>query len=160
MSMTITCPVFSDQTGIPTRYTGDGADVSPPLTWQGAPKETKEFAIVCDDPDAPSQQPWVHWLIYKIPADVHQLPENLPTGSRLESPVTAYQGRNSWSSGQSIGYRGPAPPPGHGRHHYHFKLYAVDQELDLEPGIAKAELMAALKGHVLSEAEIVYTYER
>jgi hypothetical protein len=105
MTIAITCSAFSHQGSIPHQYTSDGADVSPPLAWQRVPEGAKELAIICDDPDAPSAQPWVHWLIYKIPPEVRQLPENLPTSVNLDSPVKACQGRNSWLSGQTIGYR-------------------------------------------------------
>ncbi len=160
MNLTITCSAFSDQAAIPTQYTGDGADRSPPLAWQDVPEGTRELALICDDPDAPSPQPWVHWLIYKIPPDVRELPEDLPKGEIMESPLHAYQGLNSWSSGQTIGYRGPAPPPGHGTHHYHFTLYALDTELDVAAGIDKAALLSAMQGYILSQVEIIGTYAR
>lgn len=160
MSLTLTCSRFANGESVPQKYTGDGEDMSPPLAWQGAPQGTKEFALVCDDPDAPSPQPWVHWVIYKIPPKVNELPENVPPRSRIESPISAFQGRNSWSSGRTIGYRGPAPPPRHGTHHYHFKLYALDMELDVQPGIDKTSLLKAMQGHVLAEAEVVGTYHR
>jgi Raf kinase inhibitor-like YbhB/YbcL family protein len=143
-----------------TRYTGDGEDVSLPLAWTGAPANTKELAIVCEDTDAPSPEPWGQWLIYKIPPQVDHLPEALPTDPRLEASLGACQDRNSWSSGKLIGYRGPAPPPGHGTHHYHIMLYALDHELDLEPGNDKHVLMAAMQGHTLSEAKLIGTYQR
>jgi Raf kinase inhibitor-like YbhB/YbcL family protein len=160
MSLKLTSTAFAPGAEIPKQHTGDGADISPPLAWQGTPVGTKEFAIVCDDPDAPSPQPWVHWLVYKIPAQVNALPENMPIGSRVETPTTAFQGRNSWSSGRTIGYRGPAPPPRHGVHHYHFKLYALATELNVNPGIDKHALLQAMEGHVLAEAELVGLYHR
>lgn len=158
--MKLSCSAYSEQARIPTQYTGDGTDVSPALVWQGVPEGTKELAIICDDPDAPSPQPWVHWLLYKIPPTVSQLPEDLPKGEIIESPLKAYQGRNSWPSGQTVGYRGPAPPPGHGTHHYHLTLYALDAELAVQPGIDKAALLAAMQGHILAQAETVGTYSR
>ncbi len=160
MSMTISSEAFANGNEIPQKYTGDGADTSPPLSWLGVPDGTKELAIVCDDPDAPTPQPWVHWLIYKIPPRVNGVPEKIPTGPRLEWPITACQGRNSWSSGRTVGYRGPAPPLRHGTHHYHFKLYALAMELDVNPGIDKIALLRAMEGHTLAEAEIVGTYQR
>lgn len=160
MTLTIACSSFSNQAAIPQQYTGDGADVSPPLAWQGVPEGTKELAIVCADPDAPSPEPWVHWLIYKISPEVTELPEGLPASPTIQSPVKACQGRNSWSSGQTIGYRGPAPPPKHGNHHYHFTLYALDSELDVDPGIDKDALLAAMEGHIVSQAETMGTYAR
>jgi hypothetical protein len=160
MTMTISSEAFSAGERIPIRYTGDGEDVSPPLNWNDVPATAKELALICDDPDAPTPRPWVHWGLYKIPATVHGLAENIPAASSIESPISAYQGRNSWPSGRTIGYRGPAPPPGHGTHHYHFKLYALDTELELNPGIDKAELLRQLSGHIQAEAELIGTYER
>jgi Raf kinase inhibitor-like YbhB/YbcL family protein len=148
---------FTEGQPIPARHTGDGDDLSPELKWSGLPKGTLELALIVDDPDAPRPEPWVHWVIYKIPADATGLPEGLPADATLKSPAGALQGKNSWGT---IGYRGPAPPKGHGRHHYHFKLYALDTPLAVGPGLDKAQLMAAMSGHVLSHAELVGTYER
>lgn len=159
-AMRIESPAFGHEQDIPTRYTGEGADVSPPLHWSGVPDGTRELALICDDPDAPTEQPWVHWVIYKLPPDTDGLPEDVPADSRLEAPVTAFQGRNTWSEGQTIGYRGPLPPAGHGTHHYHFKLYALDTRLDLDPGVDKMTLRQAISGHVLAEAELIGKYER
>jgi Raf kinase inhibitor-like YbhB/YbcL family protein len=160
MGMTIQSTAFGNGQPIPQKHTGDGQDVSPALAWQGVPDGTRELALICDDPDAPTPQPWVHWVIYKLPPTVPGLPEGVPPSSRLESPVAAVQGRNSWPGQQSVGYRGPAPPAGHGVHHYHFKLYALDAELDLQPGSDKSALLRAMQGHVLAEAEVVGTYSR
>ena len=160
MSITVTSSAFADGERIPKLFTGDGQDVSPPLRWEGIPDGTKELALICDDPDAPTAEPWVHWVIYKLPANLRQLPQGVPTGSRLDKPFLALQGRNSWPSGRTIGYRGPAPPPGHGVHHYHFRLYALDCELNVNPGIDKKSLLQAMDGHVLAEGELVGTYQR
>jgi hypothetical protein len=160
MSISLTSSAFAEGQRIPKRHTGDGQDVSPALRWEGAPEGTRQWALICDDPDAPTPQPWVHWLLYNLPADLRELPEGVPAGSRLEKPFTAAQGRNSWSSGRTIGYRGPAPPPGHGVHHYHFKLYALDAELALNPGVDKSALLRAMDGHVLDQGELVGTYQR
>ncbi len=150
---------MADGATIARRYTGDGDDVSPPLAWRDPPAGTRQFALICDDPDAPSPQPWVHWVIYGIAADVHQLPEHLPAQERLTRPVAALQGRNSWTTGQTVGYRGPSPPRGSGAHHYRFRLYALDTALD-KPGLDKAGLMRAMSGHILAEAELVGVYSR
>ena len=155
--ITIKSPAFADGQPIPPRHTVNGADVSPLLRWTGVPDEARELALICDDPDAPTPQPWVHWLIYKIAADTTGLPEQVPPAARLEAPVGALQGLNSW---QTIGYRGPAPPPGYGTHHYHFKLYALDATLDLAEAIDKPALLKAMAGHILAEGELVGTYER
>ena len=160
MTITIRSPAFAPGAVIPKDHTGDGKDLSPPLAWEGLPEGTKELALVCDDPDAPTPEPWVHWLLYKLSPTVTELAADIPTGARLETPVRACQGRNSWSSGRTIGYRGPAPPPGHGVHHYHFKLYALDCELNVNPGLDKDTLLKALDRHILGQAELVGTYQR
>lgn len=160
MSIQLISPAFGDGEPIPKKYTGDGEDLSPPLNWSDLPEGTKQLALICDDPDAPTEQPWVHWVLYHIPPDVTSLPEGIPPTERLDRPQGAMQGKNSWPEGQTIGYRGPAPPAGHGTHHYHFRLYALDAELDLEPGISKARLLKAIEGHILAQGELVGTYER
>lgn len=158
--MFIQSSAFPPHSPIPKRHTGEGEDVSPPLAWGDLPAGTRELALICDDPDAPTPQPWVHWLLYKIPPTVTELPEDVAPGSRVASPAAMLQGRNSWSSGRTIGYRGPLPPPRHGVHHYHFKLYALDALLDVKPSLDKSTLLDALRGHILAEAELIGTYER
>lgn len=160
MSLIVSSAAFAAGTTIPIEFTGDGRDVSPPLAWTGAPGGTREFAVICDDPDAPTPVPWVHWVLYKVPSDVTSLPKELPTGSRITAPVTALQGQNSWTRGRAIGYRGPAPPAGHGVHHYHFAVYALDAELDVAPGLSKHDLLAAMQPHVIATGELVGTYQR
>lgn len=157
MPMTITSAAFRDGAPIPARYTGDGANLSPPLAWSGLPPRTVELALVCDDPDAPRAEPWVHWVIYKLPAATPGLPEGIGDDENLSSPAGAMQGVTT--SG-SVGYRGPAPPSGHGTHHYRFHLYALDAALPLQPRLAKERLLEAVRGHVLAEAELVGTYQR
>ncbi|MBV8487273.1 MAG: YbhB/YbcL family Raf kinase inhibitor-like protein, partial [Planctomycetaceae bacterium] len=118
---------------------------------------TQELAIIVDDPDAPTPQPWVHWVLYKIPATESALPEGTHAKPAPGFPAGALQGKNSWGS---IGYRGPEPPRGHGVHHYHFKIYALDGALNVTAGLDKPGLLRAMKGHILEEAELVGTYER
>ena len=156
-SWSLRSTAFDAQARVPQRHTGDGVDLSPPLTWTPAPAGTRELALVVDDPDAPTAEPWVHWLLYKIPPQTTSLEEGIPTTRSLSQPPGAVQGQNSW---RTVGYRGPAPPPGHGTHHYHFKLYALDAPLTLEPGLDKRKLLAAMEGHVVAEAELVGTYSR
>jgi Raf kinase inhibitor-like YbhB/YbcL family protein len=153
----LTSPAFVDTRPIPARHTADGPDVSPEVRWSGLPKGTVEVALIVDDPDAPSGDPWVHWLIYKIPAATLSLPEGVGKEPKLALPAGALQGKNSFGS---VGYRGPAPPDGHGLHHYHFKLYALDAPLEIGPGIDKKTLLEAMSGHVLSHRELVGTYKR
>ena len=156
-SWTLHSTAFDQGRPIPKRHTGDGEDLSPPLAWSDPPARTRELALVVDDPDAPTAEPWVHWLLYNIPANVKSLPEGIPTTPTLTQPPGAAQGLNSWPK---PGYRGPAPPPGHGTHHYYFKLYALDAALGLGAGLDKRALLAALKGHVLAETELIGTYQR
>ncbi|NMC20282.1 MAG: YbhB/YbcL family Raf kinase inhibitor-like protein [Thermogutta sp.] len=160
MAFTLTSPAFENGKPIPKKYTGEGADVSPPLEWKDVPEGTRELALICEDPDAPTKEPWVHWVIYKIPPQATSLPENVPKTSRLSKPEGALQGRNSWPSGQTIGYRGPMPPPGHGRHRYYFRLYALDAKLVIEPGVTKSVLWTNMKDHIVGQAELMGTYER
>ncbi len=160
MTITIESSAFGNDQPIPRKYTGDGEDVSPPLKLAGVPEHARELALICDDPDAPVAEPWVHWVIYQIPPSVREMPEGIPTDPRIEKPFHALQGRNGWSSGRTTGYRGPAPPPRHGVHHYHFKVYALDTVLDLKAGMDKSALMAAIKGHILAHGELTGTYKR
>ncbi len=148
---------FSQNQTVPRKHTDDGDDISPPLTWSDLPEGTKELALIMDDPDAPRPEPWVHWVLYGIPADARSLPEGVPTSARVSSPAGALQGKNSFGN---LGYGGPAPPRGHGVHHYHFKLYALDLELNLEPGATKEALLKAMQGHILAQGELVGTYQR
>ena len=155
--LTLLSTSFSSNSPIPVKYTGDGDDVSPPLTWTGTPDETRELALICDDPDAPTPEPWVHWVIYKIPATAAALPEGVAKTASPDNLVGARQGLNSW---KRVGYGGPAPPRGHGTHHYHFKLFALDVELDVTGTPDKQLLLSAMHGHVLAQGELIGTYER
>jgi Raf kinase inhibitor-like YbhB/YbcL family protein len=138
---------FVDGAVIPARYTCDGDDVAPPLSWRDAPPGTITFALVVDDPDAPAGT-WVHWVLFDVPASESAIREGA-------SPRGARAGKNSW--GRS-GYGGPCPPSG--THRYFFKLYAVDRALGVAPGITAAELVRALQGHVLAEAVLMGRYAR
>jgi Raf kinase inhibitor-like YbhB/YbcL family protein len=160
MTLQITSSAFTQGHPIPKKHTGEGADVSPPLSWSGLPEGTTELALICDDPDAPTAEPWVHWVIYKIPADMKGLPEGISRKSRLKEPSGALQGKNSWPASEEIGYRGPMPPPGHGVHHYYFKLYALDVPLVAEPGLSKKALLEKMNGRVLAEGVLMGTYQR
>jgi Raf kinase inhibitor-like YbhB/YbcL family protein len=154
-SLTITSSAFAHNATIPRKYTGDGQDISPPLSWSGLPEGTKELALIVDDPDAPTPQPWVHWVAYHIPPDTSALPEGVAPS--LRGPGSILQGKNSWPK---VGYGGPSPPRGHGLHHYHFRLYALDAPLGLEPGLTKDAVLKAMKGHVLAEGVLTGTYQR
>jgi Raf kinase inhibitor-like YbhB/YbcL family protein len=149
MAIEVSSPAFDQGGIIPTKYTGEGQDVSPALNWSDLPEGTREIALVCDDPDAPRPEPWVHWVLYKIPADSTGLPEGGTEG--------ALEGENDFGR---RGYGGPMPPVGHGVHHYHFKVYALDAELERAAGLTKDQLLEAMEGHVLDEGKLVGTYER
>ena len=154
----ITFKLFSDACFggdmIPIRYTCEGKNLSPPLTWGDPPEGTQSFALICDDPDAPSGD-WVHWLLYDLPAPVRGLPQGIEQDPEL--PDGSRQGRNG--SGR-LGYTGPCPPPGRGPHRYFFTLYALDTRLGLPPAATKAELLRAMEGHVLAQAELMVRFER
>ncbi|MEX2016470.1 MAG: YbhB/YbcL family Raf kinase inhibitor-like protein, partial [Candidatus Hydrogenedentales bacterium] len=144
---------------VPVEFTGDGTDVSPPLAWTGAPEGAKTFALVCDDPDAPTPKPWVHWVIYSIPAVVSELPAGIAKQATLTQPEKLQgvkQGKNGWGQ---VGYRGPAPPPGK-PHRYYFTVYALDEALVLGPELTKDELLAAIDGHIMAEGQLMATYQR
>jgi Raf kinase inhibitor-like YbhB/YbcL family protein len=143
----ITSPAFNHHQGIPERHTGDGEDVSPELTWSGVPEGTKAFAVVVHDPDAPLVDGFTHWVAYGIPGDASGV---------AEGTDDVIQGVNS--VGES-GYMGPAPPPGHGTHHYYFWVYALDTDLDLEPGLDRRALIDRIEDHVIEQARLVGTYK-
>lgn len=151
--MKLTSSAFTAGARIPARYTCDDADISPPLAWNAPPAGTRSFALLMDDPDAPGGRPWVHWVIFNLPADTEALPEFIATNPEL--PDGSRQGHNSWGR---VGYGGPCPPQG--SHRYVFKLYALDAFLDLPPGATKAQVLAALKPHILAQAELIGTYAR
>jgi Raf kinase inhibitor-like YbhB/YbcL family protein len=150
--ITIKSPAFEDGGMIPKKYTCDGEDISPPLKWTSIPEGTKSLALISDDPDAPAGV-WVHWVIYDIPPDTRELPENIPPQWTLDNG--AKQGKNDFGK---IGYGGPCPPGG--THRYYFKIYALDAEINLEAGATKAELLRAMEGHILAEAQLMGKYRR
>ncbi len=156
-SLRLQSTAFNDGGPIPVRFTDDGDDVSPPLSWSNVPAGTQELALIMDDPDAPRPEPFVHWVIYKIPPTATGLSEAVPTTEVLLEPAGALQGTNGAGT---IGYRGPAPPAGSGVHHYHFTLYALNALLDGQTGLTKAELLSAMEGHIIAQTEIIGTYER
>ena len=150
--------VKADQT-IPRDYTADGRNVSPPLTWRNVPAGAKELAVVLEDPDAGNPPPFVHWVIYKIPPTASGLPENVPFEADAPMPPAIAGAIQGVSGFRRPIYRGPAPPPGK-VHHYHFVVFALDASLDLKPGLTRAELLDAIKGHVIGQGELVAVYER
>jgi Raf kinase inhibitor-like YbhB/YbcL family protein len=155
MALVLSSSAFTDGATIPGKHTCDGEDVSPALTWSGAPDGTAAFALIADDPDAPSGT-WVHWVLYNLPADVTALPEGLEKKEQLRALGGALQGRNDF---RRIGYGGPCPPPGR-PHRYFFKLYALSAPLALRAGATKQEVERAMAGHVLGEARLMGRYAR
>jgi len=151
-TMKITSSAFNEGQMIPLKFTCDGQDISPPLEWDNAPGAAKSFALICDDPDAPMGT-WVHWVVYDIPPDMKNLAEDIRPERELGRGIR--QGKNSWPN---IGYGGPCPPGG--THRYYFKLYALDTMLNLKPGATKEQLLQAMKGHVLEEAQLMGKYQR
>jgi Raf kinase inhibitor-like YbhB/YbcL family protein len=148
----LTSTAFAPHGAIPRKHTGEGADVSPPLAWSKLPNGTRSLAVVVHDPDAPLIEPgtygFVHWVLYNIPANVAELPEGI-------------QGYTAGvNNTRKRGYNGPMPPNGHGVHHYYFWLFALDADLDLEPGLTLWQLLEQIEPHVLGMNRLVGTYER
>ena len=152
MTLTLSSPAFAHGADIPSQFTCDGSDTPPPLAWSGVPDQAASLALIVDDPDAPDpaapKMTWVHWVLF-----------NLPPGSAAlragELPSGAQQGLNDW---KQTGYRGPCPPVG--RHRYYFKLYALDIELPAVKRATKAQIEAAMQGHILTEAQLLGRYRR
>jgi Raf kinase inhibitor-like YbhB/YbcL family protein len=143
---------FKEGQVIPRQYTCDGEDMSPPLSWEAAPEGTQSIALIADDPDAPGGT-FVHWVLYDLPGNVRELPENLPHDRTL--PNGAKQGMND---GGAAGYMGPCPP--RGIHRYFFKVYALDTQTNLPPGKSKGDLLKVMEGHILAQGQIMGTYQR
>jgi len=150
--LALTSTAFKEGETIPKKYTCDGPDISPPLEWESAPANTGSLALIAEDPDAPMGT-WVHWVVYDIPPNVSELAENIPPEKTL--PDGAVQGKNDF---RNIGYGGPCPPSG--THRYYFRLYALDTKLNLPPGSTKFDLVKAMQGHIVSEAQLMGKYSR
>lgn len=153
MAFELTSSAFGAEETIPHRYTCEGADVSPPLSWDDAPEGTKGFALICEDPDAPGGT-FTHWLLYRIPATRDALPEGVEKDPTLD--WGAAQGRNDFGN---VGYGGPCPPMG-STHRYFFRLYALDQELDLPPGASRHQLLSEIEDRALARTGLMGRYGR
>jgi len=155
MAMTLNSPAFKQNGHIPSKYTCEGDDVSPPLAWEGVPDDAKSLVLVIDDPDAPDPKApkmvWVHWIVYNMPPGTKSLPEN---ASEAQLPQGALLGLNDFKKTE---YGGPCPPIG--RHRYFHKIYALDITLDLK-GATKSQIERAMRGHVLANAELIGTYQK
>lgn len=152
MALTITSSAFEEGGMIPRKYTCDSEDISPPLRIDGVPDDAKSLALISDDPDAPVGT-WVHWVLYNLPPDTRDLPENMPTDEQLENGA-----RHGMTDFKRFGYGGPCPPGG--THRYFFKVYALDTILDLSGRVTKRDVEAAMKGHILSEGQLMGKYQR
>ena len=150
--MKLSSPVFENGQSIPALFTHDGDNISPPLHWSDAPKGTQSFAMIVEDPDAPSGV-FTHWVIYNLPPVMQALDREVPEGGRYGSQ--AFQGMNDF---HRIGYGGPQPPQG--EHRYFFTLYALDTVLNLQQGVSKNKLLKAMEGHILDKAELMGRYEK
>jgi Raf kinase inhibitor-like YbhB/YbcL family protein len=153
MEIVVKSPAFEEGRPIPVKYTGDGDDVSPPLTWSGVPHATRSLVLLCEDPDAP-RGTWTHWVLFNLPPQARELPEAVSRQQKL--PDGSVQGTNDFGK---VGYGGPAPPPGN-PHRYYFKLAALDIELSLPPGAKRQDVLAAMDRHVLAEGWLMGTYRR
>jgi len=153
MAFELKSQAFQAGDRIPTKYTCEGADVSPPLRWNDPPRGTRSIVLIADDPDAPVGV-WVHWVIFNLPENQRDLQEGVPTQETF--PNGARQGLNDF---MNVGYGGPCPPPGK-PHRYYFKLYALDGMLDLKPRATKAKVLEACKGHILAEAQLMGQFGR
>ncbi|MFH1829263.1 MAG: YbhB/YbcL family Raf kinase inhibitor-like protein [Pseudomonadota bacterium] len=144
---------FNEGASIPSKYTCDGENISPPLSWSGAPAGTKSFALISDDPDAPVMGAWVHWVAWNIPTGSTSFKEGMDKGATLSNGT-----KQGMSDFKKPGYGGPCPPSG--THRYFFKLYALDTTLDLPATSTKKDLEAAMKGHILAQTQLMGTYSR
>jgi Raf kinase inhibitor-like YbhB/YbcL family protein len=153
VAFAISSPSFSNGGDIAKKFTCDGADVSPQLTWSDPPAGTKSLALLADDPDAPVGN-WNHWVLWNLPAESRELGENVAKTGQL--PDGSRQGPNDF---RKTGYNGPCPPPGK-PHRYYFKIFALDAKLDLKGSAGKRELEAAMKGHILAQSEWMGRYGR
>ncbi len=144
--------VFANGERIPVKYTCDGEDISPPLSWEGQPEGVVSYVLIVEDPDAPMGT-FTHWVLYNIPKRLSSLPEGIPKQKETEFGL---QGINDF---RRVGYGGPCPPPGK-PHRYFFKLYALDSTLDLPPGARKRDVIKAMEGHVLAQAQLMGLYSR
>lgn len=149
----LTSPAFADGSYLPEKYSRSGGNMSPPLQWKRVPLRTKSLVLVCSTPDA-SKNAFTHWLIYNIPAEVHELPEGAFAPGK--KPFMGIPGKNNF---RNQGYDGPDPPPDM-TYRYYFTLYALDTTLDLQPGARKSEVLDAMRGHILSEGQLMGKYKK
>ncbi|HMD98094.1 MAG TPA: YbhB/YbcL family Raf kinase inhibitor-like protein [Terriglobia bacterium] len=152
-NLSLSTKAFKPGASIPKQFACDGLDASPDLDWSNAPQNTRSFVLIVEDPDAPGGT-WVHWVVYDLPAGTHRLPEGVPKRSDIQAG-----GRQGGNDFGEIGYDGPCPPPGR-PHRYFFRLFALDNFLNLKGRVTKAAVEQAMKGHVLEQGELMGRYER
>jgi hypothetical protein len=154
MTLQLASPAFAPGARIPVRYGCDGEDLSPPLAWRGVPAEAKSLVLFCDDPDAPFGT-WRHWALFDLPPTLAELPEGYPRNAAVEGT------RQAVNDFRVTGYRGPCPPRGHGTHHYHFRLLALDvAKLPVRDDARCKAVDAAARPHAIASAELIGTYSR
>lgn len=151
-TMIISSKSFKHEGMIPVRHTCSGLNTSPDITWSGIPRGTRSFALICNDPDAPSGN-WIHWVLFNIPVSVNKLPENFGLGGAISESIKA--GRNDAGL---LGYYGPCPPSG--IHRYYFRVYALDIVLEANEGLSAAELKTLMEGHILATGELMGRFTR
>ena len=152
MDIKITSRAFEDGGKIPSKYTCDGEDISPPLQWEAVPDGTASIAVISDDPDAPMGS-WVHWVLFNLPPDTRELKENFPDDETLADGT-----RQGITDFGATGYGGPCPPSG--THRYFFKIYALDKKIDVAIIVDKAQLLQEMEGHILGEGQLMGKYQR
>lgn len=156
-SLELQSSAFQDGTTLPDEHAAEQDNISPPLQWKAGPDGTRSYVVIMEDPDVSSEPPFIHWLLYNLPADTTELTAAVPGAAALETPEGALQGRNDRGS---FGYYGPRPPKGDSPHHYHFQVFALDRMLDVPHGASRAELLKAMQGHVLASDEVVGRFSR
>ncbi len=157
-TLRVSSSAFEDGQPIPSKYTEDGENVSPPIAWDNLPSDAKILVLICDDPDAPGREPWVHWILYNISAKHTELPAGLKDAATDDAPF-GEEGLNSWTTGVTSGYRGPAPTQG-ALHHYRFRLYALHGLVNLRSANRQSLFYAMPKSGVIAWGELIGTYQR
>ncbi len=152
MPLSVASTAFKEGEMVPAKYTCDGEELSPPLTFDAVPPDAKSIVVIADDPDAPGKT-WVHWVMFNIPADERMIAQDVPKTEN--TPFDAVQGKNDFGK---VGYGGPCPPSG--THRYFFKVYALDKELDLDSKATKADVEKAMEGHVTASGQLMGKYSR
>lgn len=163
LTLEVSTTAFGHGERIPELHIRDGKNRSPMINWKSFPENTRSFVVLCEDPDAPREEPFVHWVLYGVPAWTQGLPRTMvPEAiSKEEEPDEIPGAKHGTNDFDEIGYDGPAPPRGHGTHHYRFRVYALDDDADqLPPGLNKRELLRMVRDHILAFGEVVGTYRR